>query len=289
MILDVGGAFSADGLVNLDTCKAEGLWRWFGTNECKDYCPTGMELGILPSICLSSSDREITTAVFTAITEFPMSWGSLDLSKGKFLGGLIDLGLDLIRGLDDPIFVPFRGLYFDGFDDFMRLVDIVLSGNASIGVVLRKPTGVNGTLFSFDTIQLIGDELALSFEGDGSELVVYNSGESAKFPTLSLGTDGWIVLGFSWSWSDGNMSFTAAIDDVSETVTINGIGPYIDTRFSTHYWGNSRITQFGLLRAFATFLEVYLHSIHIRAAPGLTTMFDDNAFRIPGLWICAWN
>jgi hypothetical protein len=73
---------------------------------------------------------EDSTAVFTSIVEFPLAFFDLDVSKGQYKGGLIDLGLDLIRGLDDPLLLPFRGLYFDGHNDFMRFVDFVFSGNA---------------------------------------------------------------------------------------------------------------------------------------------------------------
>jgi hypothetical protein len=89
------------------------------------------------------------------------------ISKGRYLGGAIDLGLDLVRGIDDPIFLPFRGMYFDGHNDFMRLVDFIFSGDASISVVLRKPTIAVGTLFSLDTGAADDAELAISFEGAG--------------------------------------------------------------------------------------------------------------------------
>jgi hypothetical protein len=135
-----------------------------------------------------------------------MEFFEQQVSKGRYLGGAIDFGLDLVRGIDDPIFLPFRGLYFDGHNDFMRFVDFIFSGNASIAVVMRKPTAAVGTLFSLDTASLLNAELALSFEGPGSEIRVYNSGKDKKFD-LSINTNNWIVLGFSWSWSNGNMSY----------------------------------------------------------------------------------
>jgi hypothetical protein len=88
----------------------------------------------------------------------------------------------------------------------MRFVDFIFSGNASISVVMRKPTAAVGTLFSLDTASLLNAELAISFEGPGSEIRVYNSGKDSKFD-LSINTNNWIVLGFSWSWSNGNMSY----------------------------------------------------------------------------------
>jgi hypothetical protein len=165
--------------------------------------------------------------VFTDFGEFPLQWANPEISVGRYLGGAIDLGLDLVRGIDDPIFLPFRGLYLDGNNDFMRLVDFIFSGDASISVVMRKPTGVEGTLFSFDTASILNAELALSFENNGSELVVYNAGEKKPF-SLALNTDDWIVLGFSWSWSNGDMSYTLTIDQSSETITIVGLPPYRD-------------------------------------------------------------
>ena len=69
-----------------------------------------------------------------------------------------------------------------------------------------------GTLFSFDTVSLLNAELALSFEGAGNELRVYNFGKDAKF-NLEINTPNWIVLGFSWSWSHGNMSYRVSIDN----------------------------------------------------------------------------
>jgi len=139
-------------LDTLDTCKEEHLIAQILNGDCLDYCPTGSIIGSLPRICLDGPDVEISTAVFTTIAEFPLSFFDVDVSKGKYLGGLTDLGLGLIRGIDDPIFLPFRGLYFDGFNDFMRFVDFVFARESRLTVVLRKPMGVEGTLFSFDTI-----------------------------------------------------------------------------------------------------------------------------------------
>ena len=69
-----------------------------------------------------------------------------------------------------------------------------------------------GTLFSFDTVSLLNAELALSFEGAGNELRVYNFGKDAKF-NLEINTPNWIVLGFSWSWSFDDMTFGLSIDN----------------------------------------------------------------------------
>lgn len=154
---------------------------------------------------------------------------------------------------------------------------------------MRKPASVDGTLFSFDTASLGNAELALSFENNGAEMWVYNAGEKAKFPNLSLNVDNWIVLGFSWSWSAGNMSYKISIDNDTDTLTISGLPPYMDTAISSHVWGNSRQTQFGVTRLFETFLEVYIHSIHIRNRPGLWPPHADHSHRIPGLWTCEWN
>jgi hypothetical protein len=60
-----------------------------------------------------------------------------------------------LREIDDPIFLPFRGIYFDGNNDFMRLTDFIFSGNAQVTVVMRKVFDVTGTLFSFDTVSLL--------------------------------------------------------------------------------------------------------------------------------------
>jgi hypothetical protein len=186
-----------------------------------------VETRSLPSRCIEGPDVEISTAVFTLISEFPMQFFEGQASKGKYLGGAIDLGLDLVRGIDDPIFLPFRGIYFDGHNDFMRFVDFIFSGDASIAVVMRKPTASVGTLFSFDTVSLLNAELAISFEGPGSEIRVYNAGKDKKFD-LSIDTNNWIVFGFGWSWSNGNMNFNLSIDQSTETLTIEGLGPYMD-------------------------------------------------------------
>jgi hypothetical protein len=180
-------------------------------------------------------------------------------------------------------------MYFDGHNDFMRFVDFIFGGESSLAVVMRKPTGIVGTLFSFDTASLLNAELALSFEGDGSELVVYNSGEKKPFPTLSLNTDNWIVLGFSWSWSNGNMMFGLSIDNETEKITIEGLRPYMDLPLSTHYWGNSKLTQFGLTRLFETFLQVYIHSIHITGPNAVWPPHLDHSWRIEPLWTCAFD
>ena len=231
---------------------------------------------------------DLTTAVFTSVVEFPLGFLDALFGRGRFLGGAIDLGLDLIRGIDDPIFLPFRGLYFDGNNDFMRLVDFVFSAEASIAVVMRKPAGIVGTLFSLDTVSLLPAELALSFEGPGSELRVYNADKDAKFD-LAFTKDAWFVLGFSWGWSNGAMNFKLAIDNETDTLSIEGLRPYLDLPLSTHLWGNSRLTQFGITRLFETFLEVYIHSISLRNTPGTWPPFPDHEFRLPGLWNCAWN
>jgi len=63
----------------------------------------------------------------------------------------------------------------------------------------------------------------------------------------------------------------------------------MDTLFSTHLWGNSKLTQFGITRLFETFLEVYIHSIHIKGPGGNFPSFPDLEFRIPDLWTCNHN
>jgi hypothetical protein len=63
----------------------------------------------------------------------------------------------------------------------------------------------------------------------------------------------------------------------------------MDTLISAHYWGNSRLTQFGLTRLFETFLEVYIHSIHIKNTVGNWPPYVDHSGRIPGLWNCAFD
>jgi len=173
---------------------------------------------MLPNKCIQVNDLEQSTAVFTTVSEFPVTWHESEGLFGLYEGGLLDLGLGLVRGIDDPIFLPFRGLYFDGFNDFMRLSKFVFSSQASVAVVMRKPRHVVGTLFSFDTDSRDGlldliefNELALSFEGDGSECRCYNDKQREKF-TLAYDTDAWVVVGFSWSWANGAMSFTLAID-----------------------------------------------------------------------------
>jgi hypothetical protein len=167
LISNTGTAYSFDDLANLDTCIADNLFRQHGSTKCLDYCPTGSEKLFFPRVCSEGPDIELSTAVFTLITEFPMKFFEGQISKGRYLGGAIDLGLDLVRGIDDPIFLPFRGMYFDGHNDFMRLVDFIFSGDASISVVLRKPTIAVGTLFSLDTGAADDAELAISFEGAG--------------------------------------------------------------------------------------------------------------------------
>jgi hypothetical protein len=116
--------YSFETVNSLDTCPGDNLFQWRGTDICLDYCPTGSESGTFPSACSEATDGEISTAVFTEITEFPMEWFPAQPFKGRYKGGLVDL----IRGPSDPIFLPFRGLYFDGNDDFMRLVDFIFSG-----------------------------------------------------------------------------------------------------------------------------------------------------------------
>jgi len=63
----------------------------------------------------------------------------------------------------------------------------------------------------------------------------------------------------------------------------------VDTKFSTHFWGNSRLTQFGITRLFETFLNAYIHSIHIKGTLGNWPPFADLEWRIPGLWNCAFD
>ena len=129
LINDIDINIDFDFLNTLDVCKNEIGFLQFGSNECLDYCPTGALFGTLPKRCLAiEAGLELSTAIFTEIPEFPMSFFEAALSKGKYLGGAVDLGLDLIRGIDDPIFLPFRGLYFDGFNAFMRFTDFIFAG-----------------------------------------------------------------------------------------------------------------------------------------------------------------
>jgi hypothetical protein len=195
--------------------------------DCEESCPTGVEIGILPRVCLEAPDIEISTAVFTLITEFPMEFFEQQASKGRYRGGAVDF----IRGPGDPIFLPFRGLYFDGNNDWMRFTNFVFGWEGSLGVVMRKPLASVGTLFSFDTASLLNAELAISFEGPGSEIRVYNAGKDKKFD-LSINTNNWIVFGFSWSWSNGDMTFDIAIDNETERLTISDLPRYRDTPIS---------------------------------------------------------
>jgi hypothetical protein len=127
LISNTENTYSFDTLATLDVCKADNLFQQFGSNECLDYCPTGSILGVFPKIC-GRPQGELSAAIFTQIGEFPMKFFDWEPFKGRYLGGAIDLGLDLIRGIDDPIFLPHRGLYFDGHNDFMRFVDFIFSG-----------------------------------------------------------------------------------------------------------------------------------------------------------------
>jgi len=83
------------------------------------------------------------------------------------------------------------------------------------------------------------------------------------------------------------MTYTLAIDSAQDTVSISGVRPFMDRIDSSHMWGNSRITQFGLVRLFSTFLESYIHSIHLKNTGNLTDLVADQAGRIAGLWTCA--
>jgi hypothetical protein len=226
LIANTENAFSFDLLDTLDICKAENLFQQFASKDCLEYCPTGSILGSFPKIC-GAVEGELSTAIFTLITDFPMEWHEWEPFRGRYRGGAVDL----IRGPADPIFLPFRGLYFDGNDDFMRFTDFIFSGSASIAVVMKKPLASVGTLFSLDTASLLNAELAISFEGPGSEIRVYMTGKDKLF-NLSINTDNWIVLGFSWSWSNGNMNFNLSIDNEVDMITIEDVPPYMDTLIS---------------------------------------------------------
>jgi hypothetical protein len=104
-----------------------------------------------------------------------------------------------------------------------------------------------------------------------------------------MNSENWIILGFSWSWSNGSMSYTLSLNQETDTITIENMAPYMDNQLSTHMWGNSRITNFGLTRLFETFLEVYIHSIHIRNIHGSVTPYEELGDRRNGLWTCAHN
>jgi hypothetical protein len=153
---------------------------------------------------------------------------------------------------------------------------------------MRKPQAIVGTLFSFDTASLLNAELAISFEGPGSEIRVYFTGKDKLFD-LALNTENWIVFGFNWSWSHGNMNFKLSIDAETETLTLPDVRPYMDLPLSTHYWGNSKLTQFGLTRLFETFLQVYIHSIHITGPNAVWPPHLDHSWRIEPLWTCAFD
>jgi hypothetical protein len=171
----------------------------------------------------------------------------------------------------------------------MRLEDFVFASDASITVIMRKPLNAVGTLFSLDTASLLNAELAISFEGPGSEIRVYNQNQDALF-NLSLTSDNWIVLGFSWTWVGGDMTFTLSIDKATETISIGGLLPFRDLPNSSHIWGNSRLTQLGITRLFETFLKVYIHSIHIKGnLSGNWPPYVDLSHHLPGLWNCAFD
>jgi hypothetical protein len=85
------------------------------------------------------------------------------------------------------------------------------------------------------------------------------------------------------------MSFDLSIDLQTETLTIEGLPRYFDRPNSTHVWGNSRLTQFGLSRLFETFLKVYIHSIHLRNKIGTWPPFNEHSWRFSGLWNCAFD
>jgi len=85
------------------------------------------------------------------------------------------------------------------------------------------------------------------------------------------------------------MSFKLTVDDAEATLTLPDLPFYRDTPISTHFWGNSRLTQFGLTRLVETFLNVYIASIHIRNRPGVFGNVEDNKFRLAGLWNCGFD
>jgi hypothetical protein len=85
------------------------------------------------------------------------------------------------------------------------------------------------------------------------------------------------------------MHFKLSIDNESEDLSIVDLPPYMDGRFSSHLWGNSRLTQFGITRLFETFLQVYIHSIDIKGSLGNWPPYVDHSHRIPGLWNCLFD
>jgi hypothetical protein len=83
VIDDPDTTYSFGELDTLDTCKEEGLFRQVGSNECLEYCPTGCTEQSGPSVCSEAPDAELSTAVFTLFSSFPIEWID-NSSKGKY-------------------------------------------------------------------------------------------------------------------------------------------------------------------------------------------------------------
>jgi hypothetical protein len=121
----------------------------------------------------------------------------LGLPFGRFEG-------PLLNGRN-PVLLPNRGLYFDGFDDFMRLYDIRFNFQMTIHAWLHV-FEEDGFLFSLETAspqnsQLLGDnELAIKFGVvDGAQKIfgLWDAQESIK-ASASLFLNHWKILAFTF-------------------------------------------------------------------------------------------
>jgi len=85
------------------------------------------------------------------------------------------------------------------------------------------------------------------------------------------------------------MNFKLSIDDANETLTMAGVPAFLDKSDSSHIWGNSRLTEFGLSRLFSTFFQGYIHSIHLRNKLGLLPPIAEYGQFVAGLWTCGFD
>jgi len=195
------GTEECTSLFNMLECEIclPGTESWFGgCKRCKENfflqpseeacmakCPTGFleNLGIR-----RSCDLDIDIGGIIASIIFPdndTQWPFLGLN-GRFEAPLLPINW--------PTLLPNRGLYFDGFSDFMRMYDIRLNFQMTIHAWVHI-FGDTGYVFSFETASpqtthLTGNnELGIKFDlVDGIQNIfgVWDGRDSSAAPALGF-------------------------------------------------------------------------------------------------------
>ena len=107
---------------------------------------------------------------------------------------------------DDPSLYPNRGLNFDGVDDYMQLIDLILNGRFSVTTWIMKQGP--GTLLSFISITPtpVPSSVELAFKSGSEILSIYWNEQTTEWIQTPEFDSSWKLLTFIFNFISDDSS-----------------------------------------------------------------------------------